>query len=132
MLPANLQTSVVHRYMASWRIVLPSMKKFKMENIALQSHWVHHLHHLVLIPLRRKISWLQQLSPLPYHRDNCHLLRYQIVLQVLPRFLLELVCPHLFQLGPRTQLLPLLQLSLVGMQVEPTWVSGLDLANIVQ
>jgi hypothetical protein len=101
--------------MASWRIVLPSMRKFKMENIALQSHWVHHLHHLVLIPLIRKTSQLHQLSPLPYRRDNCHLLRYQIVLQLLPRFLLELVYPHQFQLGRQTQPLPLLQLSLVGM-----------------
>jgi hypothetical protein len=101
--------------MDSWRIVLPSMKKFKMENIALQSHWVHHLPHLVLIPPRRKTSQLHQLSRHPYHRDSCHLLRYQIVLQFLPRFLLELVYPHLFQLGPRTQPHPLLHLSLVGM-----------------
>jgi hypothetical protein len=101
--------------MASWRIVLPSMKKFKMENIALQSHRVHRLRHPVLIPPRRKTSQLRQLFRLPYLRDSCRLLRYQIVPQLLPRFLLELVYPHLFQLGPQTRPLLLLRLPLVGM-----------------
>jgi hypothetical protein len=115
MLPADLQTSVVHPYMASWRTVLPSMKKFKMENIVLQSPQVNHLHHLVLIPLKKKTSHLRQLSHLPYRSDSCHLLQYQIVLQFLPQFLPELVYPHLFQLGPPTQPLLLPQLPLVGM-----------------
>jgi hypothetical protein len=101
--------------MASWRIVLPFMKKFKMENIALQSHRAHRLHHPVLIQMRRTTSQLHQLFRLLYRRDSCHLLPYQIVLQFLPRFPLELVYPHLFQLGPPIQPLLLLRMSPVGM-----------------
>jgi hypothetical protein len=100
--------------MASWRIVLPSMKKFRMENIVLQSHWVHHLHHLVLIPLKKKTFQFHKPPHPPFHRDSFHLLQYQTVLQFLLQFLPELVYPHLFQLESPTHPLPLLQLPLVG------------------
>jgi hypothetical protein len=100
--------------MASWKILVPSMKKFKMESIVLRFHWDHHLHHLVLIPLKRKTFQFHKPPHHPSLRDSFHLHQYQIVLQFLPRFLLEPVYLHRFQLGPPTRPLLLLQLLLVG------------------
>jgi hypothetical protein len=100
--------------MASWKMVVPSMKKLKMESIVLQFHQDHHLHHLALIPPRKKTFQFHTLHHHPFLRDSFLRHQYQIVLHFLHRFLLELVYLHPFQLGAPTRPLPLLQLLLVG------------------
>jgi hypothetical protein len=114
MLSPRFQSRTVPPYVTSLKILVPSMKKFRMESIVHQFHLDHHLPHLILIPLKRKNFQFHKSLHHPSLRDSFHPHQYQTAVQFLPQFLPEPVYLHLFQLGPPTWPLLLLQLLLVG------------------